>query len=407
MSNQHQILLNSIATTIADYRQGEIPVIHPNHVEKWVRQFDKFGFDQNAQKVILEQMDRILKNYYIARQVAQEFVTDVLTFEAIFGYNPAKTIKNGQFLRVQAKGNSQNDLLSLTEKSLQNLYDLNFDDCDKSPVIYIYLDDCLYSGNRVRRDIDSWLSNAVEGTTLHLIFLGIHSDEYDYSRKIIQQKAQPKNIIVEFWRLHEFHNNRWKPFVEDSRKDDFWGAKPVDEEILIGINVLGRLLMQLREQVKTGEITSQTIVRPLSIPNFLLYEREINPVSTDGECYLDSNAEVSVEVENEVASQLTPEVVLLSEDKYEIVGNKNDTANSIVEIKSDFNKYDAFHIVLPHIEELLNTECTDKELAERLNIPLTLMRTWLERAVKLGKISKLRKPVRYVLECQLSLLNQM
>jgi hypothetical protein len=34
------------------------------------------------------------------------------------------------------------------------------------------------------------------------------------------------------------------------------------------------------------------------------------------------------------------------------------------------------------------------------------MRTWLERAVKLGKISKLRKPVRYVLECQLSLLNQ-
>ncbi|MFN5893865.1 MAG: NADAR domain-containing protein [Dolichospermum sp.] len=197
-----------------------------------------------------------------------------------------------------------------------------------------------------------------------------------------------------------------QPIVEDSIKDDFWGAKPVDEEILIGINVLGRLLMQLREQVKTGEITSQTIVRPLSIPNFLLYEREINPVSTDGECYLDSNAEVSVEVENEVASQLTPEVVLLSEDKYEIVGNKNDTANSIVEIKSDFNKYDAFHIVLPHIEELLKTECTDKELAERLNIPLTLMRTWLERAVKLGKISKLRKPVRYVLECQLSLLNQ-
>ena len=63
--------------------------------------------------------------------------------------------------------------------------------------------------------------------------------------------------------------------------------------------------------------------------------------------------------------------------------------------------------MLPHIEELLNIECTDKELAERLNIPLTLMRTWLERGVKLGKISKLRKPVRYVLERQLSLLNQM
>src|SRR2546426_9055121 len=37
--------------------------------------------------------------------------------------------------------------------------------------------------------------------------------------------------------------------VEESRKDDFWGAKAVDEDTLVGANVLGRLLMELREEL--------------------------------------------------------------------------------------------------------------------------------------------------------------
>ncbi|MGB3561217.1 MAG: NADAR family protein, partial [Geitlerinemataceae cyanobacterium] len=69
------------------------------------------------------------------------------------------------------------------------------------------------------------------------------------------------------------------PIVEDSWKDDFWGAKPQAGEMLVGINALGRLLMQLREQVKSGELTVQTIIKPLSLPNFLLYGQEINSIS--------------------------------------------------------------------------------------------------------------------------------
>ena len=62
--------------------------------------------------------------------------------------------------------------------------------------------------------------------------------------------------------------------------------------------------------------------------------------------------------------------------------------------------------MLPYIvESLLKNEHTDKELAELFEIPLKLMRNWLDRAVKLGKIRKLSKPVRYIVETQLSLLN--
>ena len=71
------------------------------------------------------------------------------------------------------------------------------------------------------------------------------------------------------------------PIVEQSRRDDFWGAKPVDKDTLIGVNALGRLLMELREQVK-NDSSELLHVDPLPIPNFLLYERQIEVIGDTG-----------------------------------------------------------------------------------------------------------------------------
>lgn len=68
------------------------------------------------------------------------------------------------------------------------------------------------------------------------------------------------------------------PIVEHSRRDDFWGAKPVDDLTLVGTNALGRLLMELRERVKDEPRENLEYVAPLSIPNFLLYEHPIEPI---------------------------------------------------------------------------------------------------------------------------------
>ena len=70
-----------------------------------------------------------------------------------------------------------------------------------------------------------------------------------------------------------------RPIVEESRKDAFWGAKPVDERTLVGMNVLGRLLMELREEVKAGRRGDLQRVEPLAIPNFLLAGRPIETIA--------------------------------------------------------------------------------------------------------------------------------
>jgi type I restriction enzyme S subunit len=74
-----------------------------------------------------------------------------------------------------------------------------------------------------------------------------------------------------------------RPIVEQSRKDDFWGAKPVGDQTLVGMNVLGRLLMELREEVRRGGRAAFLRVEPLAIPNFLLLGKPIQPVIAEGE----------------------------------------------------------------------------------------------------------------------------
>ena len=75
---------------------------------------------------------------------------------------------------------------------------------------------------------------------------------------------------------------RDRPIVEQSRKDDYWGAKVVDEvgETLVGQNVLGRLLMELREVLKTDADEALKVVPPLSIPDFLLLDKPIGEVTS-------------------------------------------------------------------------------------------------------------------------------
>ena len=74
---------------------------------------------------------------------------------------------------------------------------------------------------------------------------------------------------------------RDRPIVEQSRKDDYWGAKLADEagDTLIGQNVLGRLLMELREKLKDDADGMLKTVSPLGIPDFLLLGKPIETVT--------------------------------------------------------------------------------------------------------------------------------
>ena len=73
-----------------------------------------------------------------------------------------------------------------------------------------------------------------------------------------------------------------KIIVEYSKNDAVWGATLKDDKTtLVGKNALGRLLMELREKIKTNKITKSIIVFPPGIPAFLLFGNLIEEVRND------------------------------------------------------------------------------------------------------------------------------
>lgn len=73
-----------------------------------------------------------------------------------------------------------------------------------------------------------------------------------------------------------------KPIVEESRRDPFWGAKPVGNQILIGTNVLGQLLTLLRDLLRGPDAYKLLVVRPPQIAEFLLVEKPIGVIKSSG-----------------------------------------------------------------------------------------------------------------------------
>lgn len=87
--------------------------------------------------------------------------------------------------------------------------------------------------------------------------------------KLVQHWAEFGGILQKTGKL---------PIIEQSSKDPFWGAIPEqDGKELRGANVLGRLLMELREVLRNNP-SELNVIEPLEIPDFLLLGRPIEPI---------------------------------------------------------------------------------------------------------------------------------
>ena len=69
------------------------------------------------------------------------------------------------------------------------------------------------------------------------------------------------------------------PIVEKKlRRTDFWASTEQPDGTLVGMNALGRLLMELREQLRCDKAENLRAVKPLNIPDFLLFEQPIERI---------------------------------------------------------------------------------------------------------------------------------
>jgi hypothetical protein len=216
MAFNRKVTVNSIVDTVADYRLGEINPIDPDHVERWVSQFSK-----EDQPVILNEMDRILKDYYVSCDDLFQWVRDTLSDSKIFGNNLAASIVKTHFLQIQDKGNSQNDVLGMVNSVLSDDYGLDIRECGIRPSTYVYLDDCMYTGNRVKWDIKNWIGKAQAGTHLHIIFYALHRSSLSYVQSEIDPICKSRGVKPSYWCEREINGN-----------ETFWPRQVLDDPLV-------------------------------------------------------------------------------------------------------------------------------------------------------------------------------
>lgn len=201
---ERQNLLKSIATTTADYRADDLAAPTPEHVDCWVKQFNA-----DVQISILREMDHVLKKTYFSLETVTKFLNVVLKTENLVGSNPSKFWSSVNFLNIQKGGNSQREMLAIFGQLLKNTYKIETSECGQSLESFVYLDDAIFTGNRVLNDLRAWIqSNAPAKSNVHVISIALHSGGQYYANKEIQSAAMKAGKCVEitWWRSIELED---------------------------------------------------------------------------------------------------------------------------------------------------------------------------------------------------------
>ena len=191
-------LLVSISSTTQDYRDGDIPAPTPEHVDRWIRQFK-----ESVQLPILREMDHVLQRTYFSLKKVTVFLEGLIQTERLVGKDPCVFWRRVHFLDIQDGGNSQTEMLSLFDGILQERCGFGIEHCGGDDPVYLYLDDGIFTGNRVRRDLETWVRNhAPVKATLHVVSIALHKGGQHYARGHITDVATVtgKSLNVTWWR---------------------------------------------------------------------------------------------------------------------------------------------------------------------------------------------------------------
>jgi hypothetical protein len=205
--SERKRLLKSIADTIADYRAGEIAKPTPEHVDRWVSQFS-----QAIQQPILAEMEHVLSQTYLTKVTIETFLSKLVKNSHLVGPDPCAFWRDVTFLDIQGGGNSQRDMLVLFSRELQKECGVTTAQCGSAKAhTFVYLDDVLFTGNRIQKDLTDWINSAAPpSAAVHVVTIGRHTGGQFYAKGRIEKaaKAAGKTITLTWWHAVEIEDRR-------------------------------------------------------------------------------------------------------------------------------------------------------------------------------------------------------
>ncbi len=205
MSTSREELTESISKIIADYRVGAIAPRTPEVVERWICQFP-----EEVQLPLLDETTRVLSHTYISRESFKGFLWNLAANEKLAGKTPAEFWRRANFLDIQKGGGSQHDIRKMFGDVLAERFGINIDECGSPDGAFVYLDDCVFTGTRVRQDLTAWLDHQAPGKGRVVVIAAVyHSGGQWYAKSKLQEHAKALGKAISFddwWRVWELED---------------------------------------------------------------------------------------------------------------------------------------------------------------------------------------------------------
>lgn len=152
------------------------------HIENWLEQFD-----EDVRLPLVAELGHILPKSYFSGKATADFWKRLVTAKKLVGDDPVEFWKKANFFDAQQGGASQSELLEFFGTLLKSESGIRRKECGSKSGPVIYIDDVLFSGNRLVNDLRHWIPNeARKSCEFHAIFIGTHSGGAFYARKAIE-----------------------------------------------------------------------------------------------------------------------------------------------------------------------------------------------------------------------------
>lgn len=220
---ERQSLLQSIAQTTADYRAGELDAPTPEHVDRWIKQFEGA-----VQLPMLREMDHVLKQTYFSRLAVSKFFAHQIAHKTLAGDKPCEFWRAAHLLDIQQHGHSQTEIRELFGEALKGKCGFSIDDCGGAGGAFIYLDDVLFSGSRIGNDLADWIAeHAPAKATVHVLVIAAHRfGEWKCSGRLKEEaKKAGKDLDLKIWAALRVENRR----TYRNRSEVLWPAVISDD----------------------------------------------------------------------------------------------------------------------------------------------------------------------------------
>ena len=199
--------LREIAEIIKGFRQDSIEIeMNQEHVHKWISQFSP-----DTQNIILEETLHILKEWYFPKDKINLFLDKMMDYLKSENENATdeEPMKDIYFWNIQESGKSQSQLVEMLNDRVNQKYGCGIRTGKLiSEKYYVYLDDGLYTGSRLRKDIKRCIEMIPEGSRIDVIYMIACQSGLDFSKRILEELCKTKNIKINILRWREICNNK-------------------------------------------------------------------------------------------------------------------------------------------------------------------------------------------------------